>query len=319
MSDKLRRPVGEAGPPQATVVRAVRIFPSGFAQRTRSWVQGHPLLTFVTLAYGLSWAYWWPLVLAGKTVRLDGSVTQFPGLLGPALAAFAVTAVTQGRVGVRALVARLLRWRVPARWWLFALGSPLVLVGVALMICLAGPGLPDLEGFGRMAGLPDLGLIFVWVMFVLVNGLGEETGWRGYALPRLRRRHGLPSAALLLVPIWAGWHLPLFFLLQNYRDLGPVGVPGFLIGLACGSVVLAWLYESAGSSILIVAVWHGTYNLTSATAGAHGLVAAVVSTGVMVLAAVIAWHARRASGHADGKGRVGSVPRSASGAPGRRP
>jgi membrane protease YdiL (CAAX protease family) len=143
-----------------------------------------------------------------------------------------------------------------------------------------------------MAGLPQWGILFVWAALVLVGGLGEETGWRGFALPALRRRHGLLASSLLLVPIWAGWHLPLFFLLQNFRDLGPVGVPGFLIGLACGSILLAWLYESAGASILIVAVWHGTYNVTAATAGAHGTVAAVVSTGVMVMAALIVWRLR---------------------------
>lgn len=59
------------------------------------------------------------------------------------------------------------------------------------------------------------------------------------------------------------------------------------------SIVLAWLYESARASILIVAVWHGTYNLTSATAAGHGTVAAVVSTGVIVWAVVLVWYHRR--------------------------
>ena len=97
----------------------------------------------------------------------------------------------------------------------------------------------------------------------------------------------------MLVPVWACWHLPLFLLLQSYRDLGPVGLPGFLVGLGCGSIVLGWLYEGSGDSVLLAAVWHGTYNVTSATLGAHGLVAAVVSTGVVAVAAVIAWRAAR--------------------------
>ncbi len=148
-----------------------------------------------------------------------------------------------------------------------------------------GPDVPDLGVLGRTAGLPQWGVLLVWVAFV-VSGLVEETGWRGYALPALRRQHNLLPASLLLVPIWAGWHLPLFFLMQSCRDLGPVGVPGFLIGLA-------WLYESAASSVLIAAVWHGTFNLTSATDGAHGTVAALVSTGATVGAVVIAWHLHR--------------------------
>jgi membrane protease YdiL (CAAX protease family) len=259
------------------------------------WIVAHPLLAYVALAYTLSWAYWLPLVLTGHIVRLGSPVTQFPALIGPLLAAFAVTAVTDGRPGLRELSARVTRWRVPVRWWLFAVGSPLLLVGVALAVLAVGPGLPTIRDFGRMAGLPQWGVLFVWAMFVLVNGLGEETGWRGYALPMLRRRHGRLAASLLLAPIWAGWHLPLFFLLKSYRDLGPIGVPGFLIGLACGSIVLAWLYESASSSVLIAALWHGTYNLTVATAGGGGTVAAVVSTGVMLIAALIALRSRRRS------------------------
>jgi CAAX protease family protein len=267
--------------------------PRPIRARVVAWTGAHQLLSFVVLTYALSWGYWVPLVVTGHVVRLGSSVTQFPALLGPMLAAFALTAVTGGWAGVRELASRVLRWRVPLRWWLVAIGTPLLLVAVALVVMVIGPGLPDLSAFGRMAGLPEWGVLFVWAAFVLVNGLGEETGWRGYALPLLRRRRGLLTAGLLLVPIWAGWHLPLFFLLQNYRDLGPVGIPGFLIGLACGSVVLAWLYESAVGSVLIVAVWHGTYNLTAATEGARGTVAAVVSTGVMVAAVVIGWHLRR--------------------------
>lgn len=285
--------------------------------RARGWVADHRLTAFVVLAYALSWAYWWPLVVAGKIVRLDSPVTQFPALLGPGLAAFAVTAVTSGRAGVRDLARRMLRWRVPGRWWLFAVGSPLALLAGALVLNAALGRETDLAAFGRMAGLPDLGLIFVWAMLVAVNGLGEETGWRGFLLPGLRRRHGLLGASLLLVPIWAGWHLPLFFLLQSYRDLGPAGVPGFLIGLACGSVVLAWLYENASASILIAAVWHGTYNLTAATAGGHGTVAAVVSTGVMLIAAVIAWRRRRRI-HPRGAARDGRTPRAPTGGSRRR-
>jgi len=247
----------------------------------------------VALSYALSWGYWLPLVLTGQIVRWGSPVSQFPALLGPMLAAFAVTAVIDGKPGVRDLAARMVRWRVPLRWWLFAVGTPLLLFAIGLALVSIGTGAPDAAELGRMAGLPDWGVLFVWAMFVLVNGLGEETGWRGYALPVLRRRHGLLAASLLLVPIWAGWHLPLFFLLQSYRDLGPAGVPGFLIGLACGSILLAWLYESACCSVLIVAVWHGTYNITVATVGAGGTIAAVVSTAVMLGAAAIAWHLRR--------------------------
>jgi len=60
-----------------------------------------------------------------------------------------------------------------------------------------------------------------------------------------------------------------------------------MFGIVAGSIFLAWLYRASGDSVFIVAVWHATYNLVSGTAAAHGLVAAVVSTAVMMWAALI--------------------------------
>ena len=177
------------------------------------------------LSYALSWGYWLPLILTGQVVRLGSTVTQFPGLLGPMIAAFLVTSVTRGGqecstwpdarcAGEYRPGGGCSRWGVrqcspaPPYW--------------------SWPSVPRHRTLRASAGWRaslSWGMLFVWVMFVVVNGLGEETGWRGYALPLLRRRHGTLAASLLLVPIWAGWHLPLFFLLQSYRDLGLVGVP----------------------------------------------------------------------------------------------
>lgn len=249
-------------------------------------IRAHPLAWYLGTTYALAWGYWVPFVIAGRVVTVGGSVTQFPALLAPALAALLVTAVVDGRAGLHDLLGRMVRWRVPLRWWVIAIGSPLVLVVVALGLAALGGSGVQLGAFGQMAGLPQWGVLFVWGVFILA-GIGEETGWRSFLYDRLRRDHGWRTTALLVAPCWAAWHLPLFFLLQSYRDLGPVGVPGFVIGLTCGSLVLGWLYESAVSSVLVVAVWHGTYNLTSATAAAHGTVAAVVSTGVSMAAVAL--------------------------------
>src|SRR6476620_4786569 len=91
-------------------------------------IRAHQLAAYVVIAYGLSWGYWVPLVVTRHLVTVGGGTTQFPGLLGPMLAALLVTAVSDGRAGVRELVGRMFRWRVPLRWWLLAVGSPLVLV-----------------------------------------------------------------------------------------------------------------------------------------------------------------------------------------------
>ena len=127
-------------------------------------------------------------------------------------------------------------------------------------------------------------MLGVWLLLVLVNGLGEETGWRGFALPCLQRAQGPLAASLMLVLFWAAWHAPLFWILESFRSFDGATLVGFFLGMACGSILLAWLVNNAGGSVLIAAVWHGTYNLVAATTAAQGTIAAVVSTFVMAQA-----------------------------------
>lgn len=72
--------------------------------------------------------------------------------------------------------------------------------------------------------------------------------------------------------------------MTTHRGFTPLTLLGFGIGLICGAVVLGWLYNRTGS-ILAVAVWHATYNMTAATDAAHGMIAAVSTTVVIIAAA----------------------------------
>ena len=245
------------------------------------------LVVFFALAYVLSWSWAIPLAAAHLVVRRGvGWPTHLPALLGPAIAALVVTAWTMGRPGVRDLGARLVRWRVPVRWWLVAV-SPVVFLGLALAaMAAAGRALPGVGDFGRFSGTPAIGLAGV-LLIIFAGALGEETGWRGYALPQLQRRFSPLASSLILAVVWFGWHLPQFWVIATYREFAPVQSVGLFCGLACGAVVLTWLYNRSGGSILLVAVWHGLYNFVGATQAATGILAAVVSTLIMIQGIVL--------------------------------
>jgi uncharacterized protein len=252
----------------------------------REAASARPLIAFFALAFAISWAWALPFALTGRVVeRGDAWPTHYPALLGPAIAAFVVTAWESGTPGVRDLLARMARWRVGLRWWLAAL-SPAGFLAVTLAVmAAAGSDLPDPAGFGRFSGTPAIGVIGVFLLITCVGSLGEETGWRGYALPGLQTRFSPLAAALVLAPLWFLWHLPQFFLVATYRDFGPVDYTGMLLGLTAGSVVLTWLYNRSGGSVLLVVVWHGVYNLvggTEAAVAGDGTIAAAVSTLIMV-------------------------------------
>jgi len=203
------------------------------------WTGQHRLLAFFVLTYAVSW-WAWPFYALGR------SPTPFFAC-GPLVAALVVIGLTEGRAGYREWGARLLRWRVGWRWWAVALGTPLVVLVLAAAANVAIWGAPAPTTAGLVWS--ELALIFA-IRFVnpLDGPLGEEPGWRGYALVELQDRRSPLVAAAILGLFVAGWHLPLV----ASGMLGPVALPvTFVI-----TIVYAWLFRRTGGSVLLTMVFH---------------------------------------------------------------
>lgn len=238
---------------------------------------------YFILAYFFSWCAYVPLALQGQGL-LNGvpSWLHLAAGYGPLLAAFLVTAWSGGREGLGELLGRLTRWRIG--WgWLAAALSPLMVFGAVVLIRRLVSGTwQSASGFGKVAELPSLGWLSGWLAWILISGLGEETGWRGFALPRLQARYSARDASLILGLLWAGWHAPAFF--YNY-ELSLFSVLAFVIGIVAGAMVLTWLYNSTGGSVFATILWHGSYN--AVVAGSEGLVAAAITAAVILAFIVI--------------------------------
>jgi uncharacterized protein len=253
-----------------------------------SVVRTHPVVSFFVLAYGLSWAYWIPLAITGVRVSPGSHATHFPGLFGPALAAFIVTFVVEGKPGIVALARRLVLVSRPIwRFWFYAL-SPVAFLLAALVAAIpAHMSLPPLRDFALYSGLPALGLPLI-VLLAVFSGFGEETGWRGFVLVPLQHRFGPVAGTFVLALLWAVWHTPMFFIVETYRDMTvPVIVGGFGLGICAGALVLSRVAQRTNGSILAAALWHAGYNMTSATAASRGVIAAVTTTAVMLWAVML--------------------------------
>lgn len=241
------------------------------------------LVLYFVLAYGISWAIGIPLALEhqGLMAPILPDWAHYFVAYGPLLSAVIVTLATEGKPGLKKLGERMTLWKVRPIWWVAAL-SPLVIGAVSALVLVLITGKPiSIADLGTVSFLPPLGLGAL-ALWLLTFGIGEETGWRGYALPHLQKNLSALSAALILAALWALWHLPQFFYLFD-----PSIAIGWLIGLFAGSIVFTWLFNSASGSIFIVAVWHGCFNFMSASGAGNGVLAAVVSTVVMVWAVVV--------------------------------
>ncbi|WP_395728082.1 CPBP family intramembrane glutamic endopeptidase [Nakamurella sp.] len=204
-----------------------------------SWVRRHRMVTFFGLAFLVSW-WVWPAYEWGL------SPTPFLAC-GPLVAALAVIGLTDGKAGYRALGARLIRWRVGWVWWVVAIGTPLAVLAAAsvLNVLFFGASAPQL---GTIAWSGVLTVAAIRFVNPLDGPIGEEPGWRGYAIPELQRRRSPLAAATIVSAMAALWHLPIVMV----GSLPPLALPvTFAIGF-----VYAWLFRRTGESVLLTVVFH---------------------------------------------------------------
>jgi membrane protease YdiL (CAAX protease family) len=169
------------------------------------------------------------------------------------------------------------------RWYLLVGVTTGMLALAPLLRYVAGEPLPSSADYVTYSGVGVFPIAVTALIVLIVNGFGEETGWRGFLAERLLQRYSLVRTAFIVAPIWACWHAPMFWFVANLAGLG-VGAVGWFVGLTAGSILLTWLYTSSGRSVAVVALWHTAFNFTTATTAARGVPAAVASTLVMAAA-----------------------------------
>jgi uncharacterized protein len=199
------------------------------------------------------------LILSGNSTAglvLDGlSVIVF----GPAFVALVLTGLRAGKAGVRQLLVGMLPRPNGLPWYVFAFLIPIAAVYVALAINTAF-GVPSPNSWLPADGMFLLGLL---VFQLLLLTPGEEIGWRGFALPRLQERLGSLGGTLLLAALWLGWQAPLFFTMGSAQVGRSLIVYAF--ALLAWSLIMTWLYNSSGGSILTAVLFHTSANVVGYT------------------------------------------------------
>jgi membrane protease YdiL (CAAX protease family) len=261
----------------------------------------NPVAAFLLMLYAIAWTVFLPVVLQARgllALPVDLSeglafdaVTSLASILGVSLPAFIVTAAISGKVGVRELLRRCLRWRVGIVWYLaalFGLLAVMVLVGSVLSDPAPLEVLIERWPLIFTLFLPEVLFPFLFIQIF------EEAGWTGFMQHNLQERRGPVVASVLVAPAFVLQHLPIL-LMDSGVGLASLIIVGALVMVAVFfRIVVMWLYNGSGRSVLVVALFHSAYNSAWGT-GDHkftgelisGPTATLIPIGAVAVVAVV--------------------------------
>jgi len=249
----------------STISSVATVKESGF----KAFAKRHPLTTYFALAYALTWIFVIPIMLSQRGLGLinlpDSLLLVFllvSTYSGPLPAALIMTSILEGREGRRRLWRRVFQWRVGIGWYLLVLAAyPAIFLAGLSVYSGTAPWIALIENWQ---------LIFTYYLPIAAIGilfpsLGEEPGWRGFALPRLQQQYGPLVGTLILAVLHGFWHLPVYFIPGAILE-GPFHLTQFAAN-TCLLITLTffwtWLFNHAGQSVFFAMFVHGVSNATS--------------------------------------------------------
>lgn len=236
----------------------------------KTCIRNHPILAFTIVAYLFSWACWLP-VLGDIQADLFGSGAGVVALLtlggyGPTVAAVLLSTIIGGWPALRDLLRKLLVWRAGLRWYFAVLLIGPVVYAGALYLYGAISGETGAVNYGLLPWIPVI--VLASIPF---GPLGEELGWRGFALPRLDASYGFVGSSMMLGVIWTFWHAPLFWAATGTAVSGfPVTVQSvsiFFLAVTGSSFIYTWVFRNTHGSVLMAVLLHLSLNAAGTVAG----------------------------------------------------
>jgi uncharacterized protein len=266
----------------------------------KAFIKRHPLLSYFALTFAITWGLF---VLAvggpGGIPATKEEFTTMPlvailaALLGPSVSGILLTGLVHGREGFRNLFTRMRRWRVGARWYAVALlTAPLVFTAVLIPLWLISP----VFRLGIFASDAKVSFVLMNIVVALIVGIFEELGWTGFAVPTLLRlRYSVLATGLIVGVLWGAWHLLFNDIWASVATSGGLSPALFAVGvglvllvgqLPAYRVLMVWVYERSGGSLLLAILMHASYSASTFILGPVAGPGAM--SGASLLAAVLA-------------------------------
>lgn len=239
----------------------------------------YPVVTYYLVTFLISWGGLVLLIGGPGSISSQPSSTPFlyvylVTVSGPIVTSLVLTGLYKGKQGYSELFARLLKWRVPFKWYAIALLlAPITVFTTLFILTLFSPVyLPGIFSAGDhpvalMFGLPGsdkITLVFFVFMLGLFNGFVEELGWSGFAAPLLIQKQPFIKASISLGIMWGLWHL-----LSNYlgsaEESETLPLPLFISVLLFSflppfRIIMMWVYRHTGS-LWIAILMHASLDM----------------------------------------------------------
>jgi membrane protease YdiL (CAAX protease family) len=257
------------------ILKQARVTEEKIMTTIKTFIQRHPVLSYYILTFAISWGG--ILLVIRANGGLPATQEEFarqvawaiPAMLGgPSVAGILMTAIVSGKAGFRDLFARLRKWRVGIGWYGVALlTAPLLFWVVHATLSLASPVFLS----GVVTTPAKAPFLLTNLVAALMVGFCEELGWTGFAIPRLRLRHGVLATGLIAGVLWGTWHAPVISVWPSVALSDGLSVPLFaaasfalvLVGqLPAFRVLMVWVYDRTGS-LLVAMLMHAS--LTAST------------------------------------------------------
>jgi uncharacterized protein len=224
----------------------------------------YPIVSFLILAFTLGTG---TIYLVVQEVIPAG--LALGSVLSASVAGVIMTAVEDGRSGLKFMLSRLLIWRVGIGYWFFALlfALPVIILGSLFNPLFNG------DAISYNTFKPAFQILPMFIAFTIVSGLGQELGWTGFLAPRLQARFSALSSCVIRAVLASIWHLPLLLYsrqqltaLADFPYAGWIAQKGFLVAIATmfllfqipWSIFFNWVFNNTSGSLLLVAVLHGS-------------------------------------------------------------
>jgi len=232
----------------------------------KAFIKRHPVLTYFVVTLVISWG---GFVLVVGPGGFPGAPEQFERLLpfvasamlaGPSVAGLLMISLVSGKAGLRELLSRLLRWRVGARWYAFAI-LPAPILAAATLFAFSIRSL--------IFTADDKAAVLLSAIVAGISIVLEEVGWTGFAVPRLRLRYSVLTTGLIVGVLWGAWHL-----LQGLWVSGtysgalplstflPLNILSGIAQLTAYRILLVWVYDRTGS-LLVTTLMHASLSAST--------------------------------------------------------